>query len=86
MKRVMIAAAALLAGCAPPVGEARSAVEAYGFDRVNVGGYALIGCSREDVHRFKWTGRNTAGRHVAGVVCGGILKDWTVRITRVTGA
>ena len=81
----LLTALAVVAGVAllafPPRNEMRQAVRDFGFDPARLTGFAWLGCSEQDVFRQKWVGRNPAGRAVSGVVCGGITKGWTVRMT-----
>ena len=65
----------------PPREEMQRAVQDFGFRDVHLTGFAILGCSEQDAFRQKWSGRNAAGRPVRGVVCGGLAKGWTVRLT-----
>ncbi len=76
---LLVAMAATMA--LPPRGHMARAVREYGFSDVHVTGFALFGCSEQDIYREHWTGRNRAGQPVAGVICGGVTKGWTVRLS-----
>jgi hypothetical protein len=76
---LIIAAIALIAF--PPRNQMQRAVEEFGFQNVHLTGFAFLGCSEQDAFRQKWSGRNAAGKAVNGVICGGLAKGWTVRLT-----
>jgi hypothetical protein len=79
-KLALICLTLLLAGCGED--SAKRAIEAHGFADVTLTGSVLWGCSESD--DFFWNSKFAAkavnGRRVTGVVCGGALKGWTVRI------
>lgn len=64
-----------------PVDSMARAVEAFGFSDVRVSGFAWLGCGEGDMFRRKWSAQRRGGGRVEGVVCGGLTKGWTVRIT-----
>lgn len=72
--------ALFLAGCGED--SAKRAIEAHGFSNVVLNGPVWWGCSDSD--DFFWNSKFAAesvnGRPVSGVVCGGAMKGWTVRI------
>ena len=79
-----VAAAAVLVAALltyAPRDRMRGAVRDFGFGDVRIGGFAWLGCGKDDAFRRYWTGRNRSGRPVSGVVCGGLGKGWTVRLT-----
>lgn len=81
MKKVaLIALTLFLAGCGED--SAKRAVEAYGFSDVALTGPVWWGCSDSDdfMWNSKFAAKTTNGKPVNGVVCGGALKGWTVRI------
>ncbi|MDB5722579.1 MAG: hypothetical protein JWP15_3197 [Alphaproteobacteria bacterium] len=80
MSLAALAALALVLAHAP-VDSMAHAVEAFGFDDVRVSGFAWLGCGEGDVFRRKWSAQRRGGERVQGVVCGGLTKGWTVRIT-----
>jgi hypothetical protein len=92
MKRLLIPAAIIilatagLVACTRP-NQAKETLEAQGFSNVEITGYAMWGCSsgKDDDENFhtKFTATGPTGKHVHGVVCSGLLKGATVRITGV---
>ena len=88
MKKFALVGLLALAACSDPNG-AREAAEAYGLRDVQIGGYAWIGCARDDDQHTKFTATNANGQRVEGVVCGNwspFGKYSTVRIRRVIDA
>jgi len=87
MKRVfpwlvaIVAVGAFVLMAFPPRDDMRSAVINSGFREVQLAGFAWFGCSEQDTFRQKWKGHSSEGKPVTGVVCGGLLKGWTVRLT-----
>ncbi len=79
-KLALIGLTLLLAGCGED--SAKRAIEAHGFADVALTGSVWWGCSDSD--DFFWNSKFVAkavnGRSVSGVVCGGPMKGWTVRI------
>ncbi|CUK21996.1 hypothetical protein [Achromobacter xylosoxidans] len=79
MKRILIVAVALLAGCTN-ADDATRALKAAGYTEIKITGYRWFGCSKDDsVHTgFEAVGRD--GAKVSGVVCGEIFfKGNTIR-------
>lgn len=80
MKYILIACL-FLTGCgAVPRDKALSLLEAEGCSSIILGSYEWIfdGCGKEDSYNISFSCiRN--GRSVSGVICGGILKSYTVR-------
>ena len=60
--------------------QAREVLEAMGYTEVETGGYAFLACSRDDIWATKFTARGPRGR-LEGVVCAGVFKGQTVRVT-----
>lgn len=80
MKALLIPALLLLTACAPMSDDtARNALESAGLHDIELHGMAIFGCSEKDFFRKKFTAKNTDGKFVEGVVCGGFLKGSTVR-------
>ena len=50
-----------------------------GYTQVNLTGYQVFGCGRDDTYNTGFTAVNFAGHRVEGVVCGGAMKGMTVR-------
>lgn len=83
MKKILIAifAAASVAGCTVSEDDSRLAVEGQGYTDVELGGFAIFGCGKDDDFTREWKGTDRNGNRVKGVVCGGWLKGNTVRVT-----
>ncbi|MDX0267631.1 hypothetical protein GOC13_07280 [Sinorhizobium meliloti] len=83
MKKIKVAAAVaavvLLASCGVNPSKATRALEAQGMTAVQIEGYALLGCGREDFWRSNFTAVGTNGQAVTGTVCQGLFKGTTVR-------
>lgn len=81
MKKTLLAfaAVALLAGCGVNPEQATRILESQGYTEVRIGGYAFFGCSEHDSFRSKFTATGANGQQVNGVICGGLLKGYTVR-------
>lgn len=69
-----------LAGC--DESGAKRAIEDFGLSDVTLGGMPWFGCGNDDnaFYNHSFEARNTKGRPVKGVVCGGPFKGYTVRI------
>nr|WP_086491256.1 hypothetical protein [Novosphingobium panipatense] len=68
-------------GCSEDKAGMRAAVQDFGFTEVTLGGFAWLGCSKDDMFSRTWVGLSASGSRVEGVVCGGWAKGYTVRIT-----
>lgn len=80
MKRMMIIAALLAAGCTQP-DHARRVLEAQGYTDIQMDGYDFLNCSKDDTYHDKFTAKGPTGQRVSGVVCAGLLfKGATVRL------
>ena len=55
-------------------------VENAGYTNVVMDGFSLFGCSEDDFFRDKFTAKSPNGNIVNGVVCGGFLKGYTIRL------
>jgi hypothetical protein len=62
--------ASFLTACTDDVG-ARNALEAAGYKRVQITGYAFFGCGGGEAYHTAFTAVGQNGRPVTGVVCGG---------------
>lgn len=79
MRRLLIIAPLLLLGaCTDPVA-ARRALDSAGFTDIQIGGYAIQMCGRDDTYATRFTARNIHGKVVTGAVCSGWAKGATVR-------
>ena len=78
---LIVTAALVLTACTVSPQTATSAAEDMGFTDVKLGGPSFFGCADEDGFTRTFTAKNAAGRPVQGVICKGLLKGATVRIT-----
>lgn len=84
MRRALALAALLsLGACTVPEDQARIAIAANGMTAIELGGYPLLGCGRDDSFARSFTATTAAGQRVRGVVCSGVFKGATVRIDGV---
>ena len=72
----------LLGGCTKP-DETKAILEANGYRSVEIKGYGWLNCSEDDQYATKFTAISGSGNMVEGVVCSGVFKGSTIRITRV---
>lgn len=80
MHWTVVAAVAMVAtvGCTPRDGDAIRALEASGFDVIELTGYEPFVCLGDELSTgFEAT--NARGQRVSGVVCCGIVRACTVR-------
>lgn len=80
MKKIaaLIAVTALLAGCSDD-DTARRALEAHGYTNIEITGYKMFGCGKDDTYRTGFRAVSQAGTVVEGVVCSDLFKGATVR-------
>ncbi|MBB3411251.1 hypothetical protein FHT87_005204 [Rhizobium sp. BK316] len=78
-KLVAIACLSVLAGCGVDHTKAKRILEGQGLSDVVIGGYSWFGCGKEDTYRSSFTAKDAKGHDIRGVVCGGVLKGYTVR-------
>lgn len=70
-----------LTGCLPMSDErAARALEAGGYQNIELEGMAIFGCAEDDTFRKAFSATDRHGKRVTGAVCGGWLKGATVRI------
>lgn len=82
MKKIVLVAAisiALLTRCTDDSG-AKRAAEGMGFTNVEITGYRMWGCGRDDSFSTGFRAKNVRGETVTGIVCSGWLKGSTVRL------
>lgn len=72
-------AAISLSACGVDPDTAKRALAAHGIRDAEIGGHAWFGCSDQDTFASVWTGMGADGKPVSGVICGGLLKGYTVR-------
>lgn len=51
-----------------------------GYTNIHLTGYDAFGCADGDVFSTGFTATNSNGKEIRGVVCGGYLKGYTIRI------
>ncbi len=80
---LMIALAAVaLSGCTVSPQDSQDALGAYGFHDAKLGGISPFGCdSKSDGWSRTFIATGPTGARVEGVICKGLLKGSTVRIT-----
>lgn len=54
-------------------------LEEQGYTNVEITGYNIFACSRDDMYRYNFTAINQNGKQVKGVVCSAPLKGYTIR-------
>lgn len=57
----------------------RQTLDDSGFTDIQIGGYDMFSCSKDDQYHTHFTAKNPHGKVVSGTVCCGILKSCTVR-------
>lgn len=72
--------ALLLSGCGEE--SATRAIAAHGFKQIRLTGAVWFGCAESDdfFYNSKFEAVGVNSQPVSGMVCGGPLKGWTVRI------
>ena len=77
----ILAALVFTPGCSNP-DDAKKALLDAGYSDITMTGYAWLGCSDDDTYHESFTAFGPGGkeRRVAGVVCGGWGKGWTIRL------
>jgi hypothetical protein len=80
MKRLfLIAALTALAACTDPTTATR-VLEDQGYTNVQMTGYNMFACSRDDTFHTGFSAKSPAGRQVSGTVCAGaFFKNSTIR-------
>jgi hypothetical protein len=78
-KIIAVACLSILAGCGVDPVKAKRILEGQGMTDVVIGGYPFWGCSDKDTFKSSFTAKDSRGHDVSGVVCGGVLKGYTVR-------
>jgi len=79
MKVSLIILALILSGCTKP-DAARQALESNGFTNIQLDGYSIFGCGKDDYFSDKFTATGANGKQVTGVVCSGWFKGSTIRM------
>lgn len=79
-KYLIVAAIIALASCSAPASATRT-LEVNGYTNIEITGYALLGCGRDDTYSTGFIATAPNGVRVRGVVCGGVFKGDTIRLT-----
>ncbi len=66
------------AACSSP-NDARRALTAAGYTKIDITGYEVFGCGDDDTFSTGFVATNPAGQEVSGVVCSGWFKRGTIR-------
>lgn len=78
MKRYLLLILATASCMAPD--RTRATLRKAGFEDVRVTGYEPLACGKDDWYSTGFSGKNSKGQHVSGVVCCGLLtKQCTIR-------
>lgn len=67
-----------ISACTQP-NETTRLLEAQGYTDINIKGYAILGCSKDDDFHTEFTATAANGQRVSGVACGALLKGTTIR-------
>lgn len=79
---VLLVLAACQTGCTGDRTEVARVLEEQGYTDIEVGGFDMFGCSKDDNTATKFRAKGPTGRSVKGVVCGSFSfwgKGYTVR-------
>ena len=79
MKKIIPLIALLTATACSNANTARRVLEQNGYEVIEVGGYALFSCSKDDTFATKFRARSSNGSIVTGAVCSGLFKGATIR-------
>lgn len=81
MNKIMIIAIAALAlsACGVNPNDGKRVLESHGFTNVNIGGYAFIGCGKDEFSSH-FNAIDVNGKPISGVICSGWFKNYTVRM------
>ncbi|MCK5538635.1 MAG: hypothetical protein KAI79_17560 [Bacteroidales bacterium] len=76
---VALLGAILMTGCTSQ-SDAERALQAEGYENIQMTGYSIFSCSEDDFYRTGFSAVNQKGRVVTGTVCSGLLfKSATIR-------
>lgn len=81
MKKILAltAIALVVASCGVDPDKAIRTLKSSGIQNPVIDGYAWFGCDEKDTFASNWHGTGADGKPVSGVICGGMLKGYTVR-------
>lgn len=74
----MIFALTFITGCTNR-NDAQKALSAEGYTNIQITGFDLFACGRDDFYHTGFKATNKEGRTINGTVCSGILKKATIR-------
>ncbi|MBX5130724.1 hypothetical protein HJB53_30000 [Rhizobium lentis] len=75
-----IAAVALLSSCDVDPQDAQRILADNGMKDIQLKGGSWFGCAKGDTYNTEFVATSATGRRVEGVICGGLLKAYTVRL------
>ena len=76
---VALLGAILMTGCTSQ-SDAERALQAEGYENIQMTGYSIFSCSEDDFYRTGFSAVNHKGHVVTGTVCSGLLfKSATIR-------
>ena len=78
IKAVVLLGACLMAACTDS-DKATRALEGAGYQRIEITGYSVFGCSEDDTFHTAFSAVSASGKRVEGVVCSGVFKGATIR-------
>lgn len=78
MKKLFFIIFVFLISCTNPQGT-KELLEKEGYTDIEMTGYQLFSCSKDDVFHTGFKARNVRGLFVEGTVCEGIIKGKTIR-------
>jgi hypothetical protein len=79
MKKLLIAACVVLAGCTNEP-KTYDVLNNEGYTDIQVTGYEPFMCSEDDLYHTGFNATNAHGKRVSGAVCGGGVKGYTIRV------
>lgn len=81
MKKILfvLPVVALLSSCGVNVENATRVLESQGLTNVQITGFSLMGCGKDDSFASNFTAVGANGKEVNGTVCAGWFKGITVR-------
>ncbi|QRE00163.1 hypothetical protein [Burkholderia phage BCSR5] len=74
----IVLSAAFLTGCTDS-SKAKQTLEAAGYTDIQITGYDVFACSKDDTFHTGFTARNPRGQFVEGTVCSAWFKGATIR-------
>ncbi len=78
MKQIALVIALFVSACTQP-NEATMALQDAGYTDIEIGGYDVFGCGRDDNYATNFVATSPSGARVRGVVCAGVFKGSTIR-------